>query len=251
MIVSLNVKQNLISAERYIKKQLNEKFFTENDLIVFQELPYRHGGKKTKRREKFEGFLEKNALELLESPFIPDGTDFQTAVVCKKGAYVRVKSYEDCLTVCFEEYCGRVIAVEKANAPDIRIIGVHMPTNGHSDYAATSCWDSLISLYKRFPKELPVICVGDFNTYEAGRINKRRMYEFMSYGLVDFWLEKGHSHNRATFNSGARIDYALVTDKDYSALAEKYDMEVDDSTREGDKPLSDHSAIILREKTKT
>jgi endonuclease/exonuclease/phosphatase family metal-dependent hydrolase len=120
-----------------------------------------------------------------------------------------------------------------------------MPSNGHSDYAATSCWDSLISLYKNFPKELPVICVGDFNTYTAGRINKRRMYEFMSYGLVDFWLEKGKSHNTDTFNAGTRIDYALVTDKDYSALAKKYDMEVDDSTRTGVEPLSDHSAIII------
>ncbi len=157
MITSLNVKQNLISAERYIKKLLNEEFFTENNLMIFHELPYRHDGKKTKRREKFEEFLKNNKLELLEAPFIPDSTSFQTAVVCKNGAYVRVKVYEDRLTACFEEYFGRVIAVEKNDNPDMRIIGVHMPSKGHSDYAATICWDSLINLYKCFPKELPVL----------------------------------------------------------------------------------------------
>ena len=87
--------------------------------------------------------------------------------------------------------------------------------------------------------------MGDFNTYETGRINKRRMYELMSYGLVDFWLEKGESNKRATFNAGTRIDYVLVKDIDYSALAERYDMEID----VGNDPLSDHSAIILKEKT--
>lgn len=191
--------------------------------------------------------------------------DFYTAAVCKKGAYTLDESFA---AVAFEEYRNRVIVLHKTAVRDMYIIGVHIPLNGNSGFSATNYWDSLIELRRIMPKDKPVICMGDLNTCEPGHYSKSRLYEFMSKGFVDFWTEKGYGHNAEAFPEAAtyvqvdkktgkktneRLDYVLVTGKDFAKLNIRYDIYTDSSVlfidpvthKERQDGLSDHSAIML------
>lgn len=226
------------------------KLAKHDDLVILNEVPNTKQKNYDVFKKQFTAFYKKNKLTVIE-PLNCPASYGKTVAICQNGSYEQC--YDEIIDLEFGSYRNRILAVRGSACPQEIVFGVHIPIYESSKQPnSVALWNSLILTHRKISeKGNRIIYIGDINTYQLGTVNKNKLIEFMSEGLVDFWLEKGHSHNRATFNSGARIDYALVTDKDYSALAKKYDMEIDDSTREGDKPLSDHSAIILREKTKT
>lgn len=253
MIISWNVNKNASVAKyainKYLPMPIKNQLEPNDNLLILHEVP-KADFNDLKNDSNYKDYLD------IESPENKKNgrPDAVTIAVFYKGKYEVDETYKQCLLDIFESYNNRVIAVHKVGKYSETFVGVHCPENGIASGGTTviNFWDGLEKFHMSMKKwDKALIYLGDFNTYNPNTLNKRRMYRFMSYGLVDFWLEKGESHNKATYNANTRIDYALVTDKDYSALAKKYDMEVNpDNIMEMIGPqLSDHSAIILKEKT--
>ena len=239
MITSWNVgsfKGDRSKITAYISENIN----TEDDLVILHEV--------TPAGYKFMSEKLSDKFEIL-SPIIPENTSprFFTAAVCQKGAYVLDETYKNNVLCVFEEYSNRVTVLCRAAKKDMTVVGVHIPINGNSGYGETNYWESLMRLHDMLPKDKALIYAGDFNTYSPGTVNKRKLYELMSKGLVDFWLECGGCHNFPTYEKGTRIDLMLVSGKHFDELSEKYVMQIDDTVMKN--KLSDHSAIILKEKT--
>lgn len=173
---------------------------------------------------------------------------FYTVAIFKKDSYTYSDYYKDNLKYTFKTpgggYQNRVIGLISKEKTDEIIVGVHSKLSEHE---CALYFDSLIRLHQKMPCDKSIIYLGDFNAFTPGRNNKRKLYEFMSEGLVDFWLENGKSNSDTTTNYDTRVDYVLVTDKDFNNLNKKYEMFIDDSVRLNG--LSDHSAIILKERT--
>ena len=204
----------------YIKKHLIEP----EDLIILQEVPYNNSDIYT----ALEEFCENNGLEIIEPS--KKGIII-TIAICKKGEYRKLTSIVD---NTFKDYLSRIIALERK---DEIIIGVHIPRY------CPEFWDQLIELHEKLPKDKILIYIGDCNTYSPNTVNKNKLYEFLSKGLVDVWLESGNPHTKETFAGKTRVDCVFMTGKDFRT--DKYKMIIDDTIRE--KGISDHSAIIFKE----
>ncbi|MCR5021671.1 endonuclease/exonuclease/phosphatase family protein [Ruminococcus sp.] len=234
--ISYKEKCNIwkVNSSRYIEKIIS--YLNNKDDIVFIN--------------EFKGV--KSIVNTLENRYemasYPIGNNkFVTAAIFSKGAY---KLYgEKILDEEFGSFRNRVIAVQRKDDPTQIIFGIHIPTYDPTDkHTSIELWNSIIRVHRRLHEDnRSVIYIGDINTYIPGTVNKSKLYEFMSEGLVDFWIETGHDHNEHTSNFNTRIDYALVTGKDFDKLNKKYDMTVDHTVRVNG--LSDHSAIILKERT--
>ena len=227
---------------RYIKNHI----ITEQDLLVLHEVPfvkevkYEYKGSnffKTSKEvcdiyKELEEYCKENDLEILK-PSMKNSAFFMTVAIFKKGAYKRSSTeiYNE-----FKEYHNRIIALERTNAKNEEIIiGLHIPMDC-KDY-----WDYLIAVHKKLPKDKRIIYIGDLNTYMPDTINKNKFYELLSEGLIDVWIEKGNPHTKETFDADTRIDYVLMTGKDF--CNSKYEIIIDDTIRK--QGYSDHSAIIM------
>lgn len=258
MITSINVNQFLgknswtdFQGKEKLKHTIQEKLLKdyyyayitrhlkdEKDLIVLQEVPYKdidiYSNKISKIYLALKKFCQENNFEILKAP--EKNAYFITLAIFKKGAY------EECSNIIenhFNDYRNRIVALQKAENPDELIIGLHIPKN------CEKFWNMLISLHENLPKDKKVTYIGDLNTYAPNTINKNKFYEFLSNGIVDLWLENGNSHTKETSNYLTRIDYALITAKDFSEG--KYKITIDDAIRL--QGYSDHSAIILQTKS--
>ena len=235
----------------------------DDDLIILQEVPYKFNVNNSKfgnicgARTKLEEFCEENNYEILFPVSSPNAYS-QTVAICKQGQYVHDETYLKYIISKFPDYRNKIVTVHKNKDPKFRVVGVHIP----DQYSGGSVfYDSLINLHRKMPEDIPIFYVGDYNTFNANTFNKRKMYALMAEGLVDFWLEKGNVHNTEIFPEATtfvyvdkkkikhneRLDYALVTGKDFKELNNKYEMTVDPFVRLNG--LSDHSAIILKERT--
>ncbi len=266
MITSLNVNQFLAKRNW---KELQGKFDEKNkiwekikdfyysyitkhllqpeDVVVLHEVPYIKETKYSycgeinfKRSDSIseiytalEAFCHDNDFEILKPS--TDNTFFTTVAIFKKGAYK--KSSNDIIKKIFIQYAHRIIALERTvhNSKDI-IIGLHIPIDGE-DF-----WNYLRTVHKKLDKNKRIIYVGDLNTYEPNTINKNHFYKFLSEGLIDVWLENGNPHTKETFDGKTRIDYVLMTGKDF--CNSKYEITIDDTIRE--QGYSDHSSIIMQ-----
>ncbi|EXM40134.1 hypothetical protein RASY3_06245 [Ruminococcus albus SY3] len=238
-------------------EQLMKYLVDDNDVLLLHEFPYKRIDGYEEFQKAFLSFLKENELEPI-CPLYSGSSYFRSiAVVFKKSASYEL-CYDDVVKLEFGSYRNRVIALRKKSEPTEIIVGVHIPISKSIDY-----WNSLILTHRKIMKNNPeyrFIYIGDMNTYKDGTVNKMKLTEFMDEGLKDFWLESGHSHNAEVYpdattyvyvNRGKkhneRLDYVLVTGKDFDKLNKKYDMTVDHTVRVNG--LSDHSAIILKEKT--
>ena len=241
MIVSWNVNKK-IDALRHAIGYIDEE--KSDDILLVSEVT-------PKMIKDISGELSKKSLALKISN---QKANSYVAAIFKEDVYF---DDSNLVSTAFEDFRNQIFVVHNN---DMYIIGAHPPVIGVSLSSGTNFWDSLIELRRIMPKDIPAICVGDFNTYIPGTVNKRMMYRFMAEGFVDFWIEKGNVHNAEVFpeattyvyvNRGKkhneRLDYVLVTGKDFDKLNKKYDMTVDHTVRVNG--LSDHSAIILKEKT--
>lgn len=224
---------------------------TEDDLLILQEVPFNKekgyidskGNIKFKRTKEIcvmykelEQFCADNEFEILPTHNKEEIIGFfETIAIFKKDAYKTEPTYS---SMKFN-YENRIIAVEKAGTEsDEIIIGLHIPVD------CDIFWNDIISLHKKLPKNKRIIYAGDFNTYISGTDNKNAFYKLLSEGLVDVWLEKGNPHTKETFDKGTRIDYILMTGKDFSER--NCNIVIDDTVRY--QGYSDHSAQILFQK---
>jgi len=231
--------------EYYYRYILNH-ILAEEDLIILHEVPFvkeeeytYKGNVKFKRSQdicvvylELEKYCKDNDLEILK-PLTDETAFFRTIAIFKRGAY---KRSETDINSVFKQYANRIIALERNIAKtEEMIIGIHIPID------CKEYWNYLIEIHKKLPQDKKIIYVGDLNTYKPGTINKNKFYELLSKGLVDIWLEKGNAHTKETFDAYTRIDYALMTGKDFDNC--KYEIAIDDIIRH--KGYSDHSSIIL------
>ncbi|HCJ41474.1 hypothetical protein [uncultured Ruminococcus sp.] len=220
-----------------IKKTIQN--FIENDsLLILHELPH-------KGYDIYDSFRDFFKDEFIDNLY-PSQAFIETVAICQKNTYVRC--FDDLIEMEFDSYKNRVICLckksEKSNPTEV-IIGVHSPTQ-----KSITFWNSLILTHQHIVNKYPecrIIYIGDMNVNldKPDEVNTKKMAEeFMSEGLADLWLKSGKSQKEATFNANTCIDYALITEKD----ADKYEITADHDIRTKDK-LSDHSAIILKERT--
>lgn len=265
MITSLNVNQFLkkrnwnelqgeYNEKSKIWREIRDYYFryirnhivTEEDLLVLHEVPYvkevaytYKGKRKFKRSEEIcevymelEQYCKENELEILE-PSTKESAFFRTIAIFNSGTYKRCTSIIDSE---FKNFANRIIALERTTTKiEEMIIGLHIPEDCN-DY-----WNYLMAVHQKFPKNKRIIYVGDLNTYKPGTINKNKFYELLSKGLIDVWLEKGNAHTKETFDANTRIDYVLITGKNFCNC--KYEITIDDDVRK--EGYSDHSAIII------
>ena len=225
--------------------QIDKYLQNDDDVLILQEVPYKFFDNDKKKfeenpclaHEKIKKYCYGKGYDIL-FPFKSPDSYSQTVAVFKKGQYDYDETYLEYVEGKFKKYRNKIIAVCKKGKKDLRVVGVHIPMNSAEFY------DSLIALHRKMPEDIPIFYIGDYNTFDANTVNERKMFAFMSEGLVDLWLKSGKSHKEATFNADTRIDYALITEKD----ADKYEITADHDIRTKDK-LSDHSAIILKERT--
>lgn len=266
MITSLNVNQFLKKQDwRKLRGQNLEKvkiwreiedyyykFITDHlrepeDIVVLQEVPYKIDkeyiscGEIKYRKSIYlslvyvdiEVFCAYNGYELI----IPVDNDafFITVAIFKNGAY---KKLANTVEKTFSNYGNRIVALEGVadNSNEI-IVGLHIPAN------CREFWENLIALHEKLPQDKKIIYVGDFNTYSPDTENKIMFDKFLLRGIVDVWVEKGNPNTKSTFVGNTRIDYVLMTAKDF--YKGKYEIKIDDSIR--DNGYSDHSAIMLLE----
>lgn len=112
------------------------------------------------------------------------------------------------------------------------IIGVHVPYN-------IKFWDTIIKYYKENNKK-KLIIIGDMNVYSNNTSRKDKFDELLKLGAIDVWTQEGNPTNIPTFNSGLRIDYALMTPSLYD---NSVNMMMEDDLRK--KGFTDHSTIII------
>ena len=220
-----------------IKKTI-QNFIENGSLLILHELPH-------KGYDIYDSFRDFFKDEFIDNLY-PSQAFIETVAICQKNTYVRC--FDDLIEMEFDSYKNRVICLckksEKSNPTEV-IIGVHSPTQ-----KSITFWNSLILTHQHIVKKYPecrIIYIGDMNVNlnKPNEVNTKKMAEeFMSEGLVDLWRESGKSHKEATFNANTRIDYALITEKD----ADKYEITAYHDIRTKYK-LSDHSAIILKERT--
>lgn len=220
-----------------IKKTI-QNFIENGSLLILHELPH-------KGYDIYDSFRDFFKDEFIDNLY-PSQAFIETVAICQKNTYVRC--FDDLIEMEFDSYKNRVICLckksERSNPTEV-IIGVHSPTK-----KSITFWNSLILTHQHIVKKYPecrIIYIGDMNVNlnKPDEVNTKKMAEeFMSEGLVDLWLKSGKSQKEATFNANTRIDYALITEKD----ADKYEITADHDIRTIDM-LSDHSAIILKERT--
>lgn len=117
---------------------------------------------------------------------------------------------------------------------DCIIYGVHCPGSFDEDF-----WEQLIGFYKG-KKEEKILIIGDLNIFDSGTEQKKKFCKLLNEGAKDVWIEKGYPHEKSTFNSGKRIDYAIVSPLLLDKLSS---IKIDDRLRSID--VTDHSAIIV------
>jgi len=178
-------------------------------------------------------FCDEKNFEILP-PTTENYSYFRTVAVFKKRVYGRAST---CIEAMFKNYANRIVALERTADKNAGIIvGVHVPKD------CKEYWDSLISVHQKLPENKRIIYIGDLNTYIPGTTNKNNLYRLLSKGLIDIWLETGGTHTRETYDMHMRIDYALMTGKDFDNMKPK--MVIDDTIRY--QGYSDHSAIMLK-----
>ena len=219
--------------EKYFEK-ISRCLKRLDDVVILHEVPALDDTVINKLKD-----FCKDKYQLLRPLAGNNARNFETVVICKLSAKMPVyeldETYRQSVYSVFENYLNRIIVVH-SQKKDKLIVGIHIPMN------CAEYWDSLIKLHSLLPKDRPIIYIGDINTFKPNTINKRKMYEFMSKGLVDFWLEKGKTHTEQTFKDGSRLDYVFITGKHCN----KYRFEVHNyDNKEVMGELSDHSALML------
>lgn len=117
---------------------------------------------------------------------------------------------------------------------DCIIYGVHCPSSFDAGF-----WEQLIGFYKE-KKEEKILIIGDLNVYDPGTEQKEKFSKLLGEGAKDVWVEKGYPHEKSTYNTGKRIDYAIAS----PLLLDKISsIKIDDRLRLID--VTDHSAIIV------
>lgn len=233
--------------EDYYYTYIREHLVDPEDLIVLHEVPYKkeegyssYSGEIKVTRSKsisdiyiaLEKFCQNNGFEILKPS--EDDAFFITVAIFKKGAY---RKFSNIIEKTFTEYANRIIVLERtAEHSNEIIIGLHIPAK------CEVFWNNLIAFHEKLPEDKRIIYIGDLNTYDPDTINKKKFYEFLSKGLVDVWIENGNSHTKETFEGNTRIDYVLMTGKDF--CKGKYKITIDDTIRK--QEYSDHSAIIMQ-----
>ena len=112
------------------------------------------------------------------------------------------------------------------------IIGVHVPYD-------ENFWDTMIGYYEK-NKNKKLMIIGDMNVYSENTDRRKKFDEILSLGAIDVWVAKKNPSDTPTFNSGLRIDYALMTPSLYN---DKVNIEIDHNIRR--KGFTDHSSIII------
>ena len=232
-----------------LKNQI-EQYMENCDLLLLSEIPHKDY---EELYNDFREFCNDKNWKFIDNLY-SGSANIETVAICKEDADYERCYDDDVVKMEFGSYRNRVIALRKKSEPTEIIVGVHIPINKSIDY-----WNSLILTHRKIMKNNPeyrFIYIGDMNTYKDGTVNKMKLTEFMDEGLKDFWLESGHKHDAEAYPDATtyvhngineRLDYVLVTGKDFDKLNKKYDMTVDHTVRVNG--LSDHSAIILKEKT--
>jgi hypothetical protein len=239
-----------------IFNQIDSYLQNEDDVLILQEVPNMFFDNDSKRfkgicsaRIKLKNHCDSKKIVML-FPVYARFSYARTAVLFNKGQYIYDENYKNNIVSAFPKYRNKIVAVHPAIDPDFRVVGMHIPAG------CSKFYDSLIALHRDMTEDIPTVYIGDLNTYHSETVNKRKLTEFMGEGLKDFWLESGHKHDAEDYPDATtyvhngineRLDYALVTVKGIDKLNNKYEMTVDHSVRING--LSDHSAIILKEKT--
>lgn len=240
------------SAKDYYFSFIKKHILTDSDILILHEVPFNKENSRKKIcvvYEELNQFCAANEFEILPVPVPePDRKKcyFKTVAVFKKGAYETEPTFHH---MTFDSYANRIIAVKrKGEEYDEIIVGLHIPVlkkivryESFEEYE--EFWKNLISLHEKFPKNKRIIYVGDLNTYDPGTFNKNKLHKLMSKGVVDVWLEKGNRHEKETCDSQRRIDYVLMTSKDFYERSCNINLEVDDAVRH--QGYSDHSALVL------
>lgn len=226
-------------AKDYYFSFIKNHILTKDDLLILHEVPFNKEDSERIVYKELEQFCADNEFEILPTPNEKQ-CHFKTVAIFKKGAYKTEATYG---SMKFTDYANRIIAVEKVGTEfDEIIIGLHIPV------ACDILWNNVISLHKKLPKNKRIIYAGDFNTYISGTDNKNAFYKLLSEGLVDVWLEKGNPHTKETYikktsDEKARLDYILMTGKDFYERSCNINISVDDTVRY--QGYSDHSALVL------
>lgn len=223
-------------------KKIKEYIISEEDIVIIQELPYENYdnlqnefGKEyviITPKKTGKAYFITCAIKKSESLWnINEDVNFQfpQELVENKGiSYWR------------SNFKNRIVEIKVG---DIYVLGVHIP-DAEKRSGALSLWDELIKYYivcTYFDKK--VVIIGDMNVYMSGTVQKRKYYEFLQQGALDYWIESteenGEKHNadRSTHKSGSRVDYALVS-PNMKELITSFEII--------DEELSDHSWIKMK-----
>ena len=112
------------------------------------------------------------------------------------------------------------------------VMGVHMPYD-------TGYWDLLIDAFRR-NCSAPLVIIGDLNTCDEGTPRREKYRELLSCGAVDAWTARDGDPDRATYENGKRLDYALLSPGAYRRLRT---VRVIDCLRTGG--ITDHSGLYV------
>lgn len=115
---------------------------------------------------------------------------------------------------------------------DQLVVGIHMPYD-------QAYWN-LVAAYVKNALTQDFILIGDMNTFDEGTWRKEKLNKLLSYGMIDAWTASGMENEKATCNTGKRLDYALMSEKAFASLQAIRIM--DCFRKEG---ISDHSAIMV------
>ncbi|MBQ8966906.1 endonuclease/exonuclease/phosphatase family protein [Ruminococcus sp.] len=243
-----------------IKKRYAAK---EQDLIFLHEVPNDLAWKIQENVNRWLD-LNDNKYECLLPYKTAPKTHFQTLAIFMEGKYEYNETYTNNVEIKFAfngtGFRNRILALNPKNKKSEIICGVHVPPD---EKECPVYYESLIGLHNKFKeaKAKTIYYIGDFNAFLPNKINKRKMHDLMALGLEDYWLATGNSNNSPTHLFGERIDYVLAYRnsrfknlEDYQKYFNKYEMTVDpkdiaDKGNRKESLLSDHSAIILKERT--
>jgi hypothetical protein len=138
---------------------------------------------------------------------------------------------------------------------NLHLLGVHIPFD---DGRGCIMWNDIIVYYVKMLSlgKDNVMIVGDLNVYAEDNNPRKRKFDLLTkelkrldarLGAIDAWVAMGKQHERITQQAGARLDYALLSQRVFAQLGDN-GINIDDLPRMGDgstEAFTDHSAIEL------